>query len=272
MNRLHRRSGFTLIELLVVIAIIALLIAILLPSLNAARAVARVVKCQANLKQISNANHMYADSEDGYFTQHKPDEWWPAWYVGTLHDSGNLGINAQRNPPYNAGYKFREILGLANRWGGPNEYDLQQFPIELGCPEVPDRYQPKPGVAWEPNHNYGMNIQGVTKDSLANQNEDPIVIRVHRPSVTYPADKFQTLDAADWNIGSWGADWAAIWDISGELDGGEGGAWNVTSYRHDETANALSFDGSAARYTKREIFPNWWDARVHWDVYGFEDE
>jgi len=265
-----KKAGFTLIELLVVVAIIALLISILLPSLNRARMVARVVKCESNLKSLSTANHLYADSEDQYFVQHKPDDWWPAWYVGTRHMDPNIG--ADRTPPYNAGYKYREFLGLTNTWAGNAAYDLQQFPIELGCPEVPDRWQPKPQVAVEPQHQYGMNIQGVTKDALNNQGDDPIALRVHRPSVAFPADKFQTLDCSDWNVGSWGADYAVIWDITGELDGGEGGAWNATSYRHGETANALSFDGSANNYDKDEIFPSWWDARVHWDVYGFEDE
>ena len=62
-NRRLPRSlhGFTLIELLVVVAIIALLVAILVPSLNKARAQAQSVVCKTNLKQIHLAVMYYAE-------------------------------------------------------------------------------------------------------------------------------------------------------------------------------------------------------------------
>jgi prepilin-type N-terminal cleavage/methylation domain-containing protein len=62
-----RRKGFTLIELLVVIAIIALLMAILLPSLKKARDQARAVVCQSNLSQWGRIFYLYTHDNDSRF-------------------------------------------------------------------------------------------------------------------------------------------------------------------------------------------------------------
>ena len=59
------RRGFTLIELLVVISIIAILIALLLPALSAARQAAEVTLCSSNERQIALAIQDYANENNG---------------------------------------------------------------------------------------------------------------------------------------------------------------------------------------------------------------
>jgi prepilin-type N-terminal cleavage/methylation domain-containing protein/prepilin-type processing-associated H-X9-DG protein len=63
-TNMEKKRGFTLIELLVVISVIAVLMAILMPSLNKAKEAGKRSACEGNLKNLGYAWYMYADDYD----------------------------------------------------------------------------------------------------------------------------------------------------------------------------------------------------------------
>lgn len=76
----RRRFAFTLIEILVVVAIIALLVAILLPSLARAREQARQAVCGSNNRQIGIAMRIFGEEHKEYYPEHYRWFGWPPWY------------------------------------------------------------------------------------------------------------------------------------------------------------------------------------------------
>jgi prepilin-type N-terminal cleavage/methylation domain-containing protein/prepilin-type processing-associated H-X9-DG protein len=87
---MKKRKAFTLIELLVVVAIIAVLIAILLPALSKARASAKGVVCQTNLRTIGLGMVQYAGDNNDIVPRAYDDMVFPSWWPLFLAKSNHL--------------------------------------------------------------------------------------------------------------------------------------------------------------------------------------
>jgi prepilin-type N-terminal cleavage/methylation domain-containing protein len=129
-----RYRGFTLVELLVVIAIIGVLVALLLPAVQAAREAANRMSCSNNLKQISLAIHNYAD------TYRKL----PLSRSTFTNDEGKSTMNGF----HTLLLPFIEQGNLADRYDFDKGYDHQinqpvvgSFVPFLACPSAPGNDQ-----------------------------------------------------------------------------------------------------------------------------------
>ena len=185
MTMKDKAKGFTLIELLVVIAAIALLMAILLPSLQRARRQARAVACRSNLRQWATILRMYTDESRSQFAMQEvwsrgvPNHW---MYALRDHAAGTEGIR---------------FCPMATRLAGP--------PTEGWGPAAPD---PRGAtfLAWGrvgysiPKHgeldgiyfygSYGMNSWLATPD----RTENALVIGIERSAPRHTVDDFWTSE------------------------------------------------------------------------------
>ena len=160
-----KESSFTLIELLVVIAIIAILAAMLLPALSAARERARNANCVSKLKQIALADTMYAQENkdslpigwgggDGTMVVGCTDRIsetpasWPNVPQGLLLTGKYLGGNEadQSNVPVERVEKYYKCPSDSVFYGTTSSFGNSWFTVSY----MATHYQRKGAAAWYP--------------------------------------------------------------------------------------------------------------------------
>ncbi|MBI1367572.1 MAG: prepilin-type N-terminal cleavage/methylation domain-containing protein [Planctomycetes bacterium] len=194
-KRPMRRHAFTLIELLVVVTIIALLIAILLPSLNKARATSRMIVCAANLKQFGIAANIYAaENRDWLLPQSSPSSTGSPgnryeWY----HNPAFVKIMGMA--PASQGYYYNAPRGLIcpdARWVLDHPAGVSEKTNKYALPGALD-----PNGYYRLDLSYGMSPVGIAGwwDAYGVEQSSKVVRGLKRVEIKRPGDIIYMMDS-----------------------------------------------------------------------------
>lgn len=156
-----RLTGFTLIELLVVVAIIAVLLAILLPSLQAARHQVKRAACLSNVQQVARAWRAYSDENLGFFPQDININYNYGGWAGT----NGLPWPSQGDPPY------RKPL---NRYLGLDLISTQHHARVYRCPSDGGSEEARPTHYDYYGNSYLTNYMMIGQEQFRIDRKDPV--------------------------------------------------------------------------------------------------
>ncbi len=264
-----KTKGFTLMELLVVIAVIALLLAVLMPSLQKAREMAGRMICASNEKQLLVANNLYANA-------------WDECYCPPMMQNRDLPDDDPTTPGppddmradnWLTNKTFRELMAIDDKQTSDKEMILSD---DYFCPEDKvaryDKYS-----TYDVLVSYGYNVtdwNGQHTGAEASLNFGPCFwnssiacttvavptwqIGWKRTEIRRSAEKINFAEACDW-WAKWsdGANYVRGWDIVGHGnwdDYAAVGMYGPTLYRHNEGANFAFYDGHVAYMPKEKAF------------------
>ncbi len=250
-KRTEPAGGFTLIELLVVIAIIAILAAMLLPTLAKAKARAQQAVCLSNAKQWGLADTMYVGDNNetfpypryqGYASSVDQDN--PAWLTIPTYHNQNEGDDVWFNalpsyvgnkPLYVWAYNAADFYGSKSIFTCPTAFSLGIDAKDAVA--ASDSYDMIPGV--RPLFNYGMNSK-----SLANENLNAVVSTLKASMVVHPSSFVLFSDGRDRS-----AETPYFGTAANQILLGTPHSYTTRfSSRHNQGGNITFSDGHAAFY------------------------